>query len=603
MEAMGDQLAGFGGTTALLTRASAGFEHGSGSDGGSGTRTSDGGSGAGSPARLRAVPVVEAVPLVQAVGLVNAAAVAAADDLAMADYVQAADFAGLVEELSRTVDYFQILAAGAVDRTRTRAIAAASTRHTHTAANATGRDGGTCPVAETDANWPATESNLRPVPNSPADDGCRNTAEFLRIRLRIGITEARRRLRLAQQTLPATTLTGNTTPPALEHLAPALTPTGPWLSDSSADHPNLMIEATAPAVSSRAGTIISTTLDRRQHHTTTETLTRIEEHLTRTAATADPDVLTRVARRWADTIDADGTEPTEEALRHTQGAFIRKPRHGLHHLEIFATTDQYEHLLTVMNTATNPRTHTEPATTGTGPDGSHGNHPGPAHDWQAAGPELDQRTRSQKQLDGIITAIKAALTTNTLPTTGGNRPQILATINYQDLLPHPNNTPPGGGTDTRTGPDTGAVTGTGNFTFTGPVAATTLRKTACDADIIPALLGTHSEILDLGRATRLFTPTQRLALTARDQGCTFPQCTIPAPWCEAHHITYWSHTGPTNTNNGTLLCPHHHHLIHKEQWTIQIQTGIPWFIPPPHIDPNQKPQQNHYFKPPPPPHE
>ena len=132
------------------------------------------------------------------------------------------------------------------------------------------------------------------------------------------------------------------------------------------------------------------------------------------------------------------------------------------------------------------------------------------------------------------------------------------------------------------------------------VTASTIRKIACDADIIPALLGTSGEILDLGRKTRLFTPTQRLALTARDQGCTFPNCTVPAPWCEAHHITYWSHGGPTTPENGALLCTHHHHLIHKEQWTIQLRTGIPWYIPPPHIDPQQKPQQNHYFKPPPP---
>jgi hypothetical protein len=138
--------------------------------------------------------------------------------------------------------------------------------------------------------------------------------------------------------------------------------------------------------------------------------------------------------------------------------------------------------------------------------------------------------------------------------------------------------------------------------FTGPVAAATLRKIACDADIIPALLGTNGEILDLGRKTRLFTPAQRLALIARDQGCTFPNCTIPAPWCEAHHITYWSHGGPTTTTNGALLCTHHHHLIHKEQWTITTTHGTPTFIPPPHIDPTQKPQQNHYFKPPPPPH-
>ncbi len=91
---------------------------------------------------------------------------------------------------------------------------------------------------------------------------------------------------------------------------------------------------------------------------------------------------------------------------------------------------------------------------------------------------------------------------------GGNRPQILATINYQDLLPHHRAAANGTATDAGSGTGTGTGTGTGagSFTFTGPVAATTLRKLACDADIIPVLLGTSGEILDLGRKTRLFTP-------------------------------------------------------------------------------------------------
>jgi hypothetical protein len=113
----------------------------------------------------------------------------------------------------------------------------------------------------------------RGVPNSPADDGCRNTEEFLRIRLRIGITEARRRLRLARDVLPATTLTGDRIPPAREHLATGLTPTTP---DSDTDtgtdaeaatdttDPALPATVAGPAVSSRAGTIISLTLDRLQ---------------------------------------------------------------------------------------------------------------------------------------------------------------------------------------------------------------------------------------------------------------------------------------------------------------------------------------------------
>jgi hypothetical protein len=370
-------------------------------------------------------------------------------------------------------------------------------------------------------------------------------------------------------------------------------------------------------VPSHAGTIITAVLDRLQHRTTPEILDRIEQDLTTTAATADPDFLARLAQRWTETIDADGLEPNEEALRHTQGAFIRKPRHGLHHVEIFATTEQYENLLMAMNAATNPRTRNEPTRTAAEATNTHGNDTstcqvdvtndahagtGPNLDLNPD-PDLDRRSRPQKQLDGLVNALKAGLTTNNLPTSGGNRPQIIATINYQDLFSH--SAKPSG--QDSTGAITGTVTktpsaaGTGNFVFTGPVAAATLRKIACDADIIPALLGTHGEILDLGRKTRLFTPAQRLALTARDQGCTFPNCTIPAPWCEAHHITYWSQGGPTTTDNGALLCSAHHHLIHKEQWTITTRNGTPWYIPPQHIDPGQKPQQNHYFKPPPPP--
>lgn len=81
----------------------------------------------------------------------------------------------------------------------------------------------------------------------------------------------------------------------------------------------------------------------------------MEHALTVTAAENDHDFLARVAKHWADALDQDGGEPSEEVLRQLQGAFVRKPRRGLHHLEIFATTDQYEHLLTVINVATNPR--------------------------------------------------------------------------------------------------------------------------------------------------------------------------------------------------------------------------------------------------------
>ncbi|WP_455836870.1 HNH endonuclease signature motif containing protein [Pseudarthrobacter siccitolerans] len=670
--------------------------------------------GPGAADSLRAA---EPLGLAELGRLVAQAAAAAPSILAGASYVEAAKYAAGVEDLSRTVEYLQVLSAGTVDRTRTEAIAAADAARANRSRTGkvwvTGWDNGVETLNETDTNWPgqatardagsdaATGTGGRGrdrVITSPADDGCANTGESLRLLLRISKSEANRRLALAKDILPATTLTGDTIPAPRQHLAAALTPstststsTGtPNTEDSTGTEDTTSTEAgtgseepagagdedrvehpavaACPAVSSRAGTIIALTLNRLQHLTTPAKLALIEENLTATAATSDPDFLARVARRWADTIDADGTEPSEEALRHTQGAFIRKPRHGLHHLEIFATTDQYEHLLTVMNTATNPRTTTGPIparTSGTTDGGTTGTTRGQDGNTQHAttqdgntqdrvwnetntGPDLDRRTRPQKQLDGLVGAAKIALATNTLPATGGNRPQIIATISYQDLFPHhtPTNTSTatstgtgtgsgsgsgsgsgtGSETGTRSGPRTstaigtshgtgtganrdttatdtksGPGTGTGNFVFTGPVATATLRKLACDADIIPALLGTHGELLDLGRKTRLFTPAQRTALTARDQGCAFPNCTIPAPWCEAHHITYWSHHGTTHTNNGVLLCSGHHHLIHKEQWTITTTNNTPWFTPPKHLDPHQKPQQNTYFKPPPPP--
>jgi hypothetical protein len=562
--------------------------------------------------------------------LLATAAAAAPETLAAADYAEAAHYAAHIEELSRRLESLQTQSAGAVDRTRTQATAAAAARasRARTSAATTDRPGrgwitgwdanGVETLNETDFNWPAS-STPPPAPapaagqqdppvTSPADDGCRNTAEFLRLRLRIPIREARRRLALAHQVLPATSLTGQPVAPLRSHLAAALASTGS--------------EAAAPEVSSHAATIIAATLDRLQHHATPEILEHIENHLTIAARTADPDFLARLAHRWADTIDADGAEPTEEALRHTQGAFIRKPRHGLHYLEIFATTDQYEYLATVMNTATNPRTTTpntstnqptENLTSGSQAQASADNPDDAVDPYRDLDITLDRRTRPQQQLDGLVSAVKAGLTTNQLPTTGGNRPQIIATINYQDLFPATTAAATGTGVaDARTDwPATAAWpgkdrtpdrNGTGNFAFTGPAAATTLRKIACDADIIPAVLGTHGEILHLGRKTRLFTPAQRLALTARDQGCAFPDCTIPAPRCEAHHITYWSHGGETTTDNGVLLCSFHHHLIHKEQWTISTQHGTPTFISPPHIDPDQKPRQNHFFKPPPLPH-
>lgn len=107
----------------------------------------------------------------------------------------------------------------------------------------------------------------------------------------------------------------------------------------------------------------------------------------------------------------------------------------------------------------------------------------------------------------------------------------------------------------------------------------TARRMACEAEIIPMVLGAPSEVLDVGRAHRFFTPAQRVALTRRDQGCTFPGCTIPPQWCNAHHVTHWVHGGSTDLLNGALLCERHHTVVHTRDLTATVTTtGVTWHL-------------------------
>ena len=94
------------------------------------------------------------------------------------------------------------------------------------------------------------------------------------------------------------------------------------------------------------------------------------------------------------------------------------------------------------------------------------------------------------------------------------------------------------------------------------VSAESIRRLACEADLIPMVLGTNGEVLDQGRRRRLVTPAQRVRLAVRDRGCTIPGCTVPATWCDAHHHDPWHTGGPTDLTNAVLLCSHHHHRIH-----------------------------------------
>ncbi|MDQ1103459.1 HNH endonuclease signature motif containing protein [Nocardioides zeae] len=140
-----------------------------------------------------------------------------------------------------------------------------------------------------------------------------------------------------------------------------------------------------------------------------------------------------------------------------------------------------------------------------------------------------------------------------LPNTGGTGATVVVTMTLESLL----------GGLTSASLDTG-----------GQISASEARRLACEAGLIPAVLGTKSEVLDLGRTARFHTRAMRLAMATRDRGCVAEGCDRPPHQCHAHHLHAWSAGGHTNTRDGCLLCDQHHHQIHDPLYLVErLGTG------------------------------
>jgi hypothetical protein len=190
--------------------------------------------------------------------------------------------------------------------------------------------------------------------------------------------------------------------------------------------------------------------------------------------------------------------------------------------------------------------------------------------------EPDLRTPGQRRADALAEVCRLVLTAGELPDCGGERPQINVTTRL-DVL-------------------TGCL-GIGETDTGVTLSAATVRRLACDAELVPAVLGGDGAVLDLGRGKRLFVGSARRALVLRDGGCAFPACDRPPRWCQAHHMVSWVDGGATTQANGVLLCGYHHRLIHHGDWQVRPGAdGRPDFIPPPHVDRARRPVRNLYHR-------
>ena len=202
-------------------------------------------------------------------------------------------------------------------------------------------------------------------------------------------------------------------------------------------------------------------------------------------------------------------------------------------------------------------------------------------------PHAEYLTPAMNRADALMAMVRTHARGSLAPNHGGDRPRIVVTMSYDKLA--------------KAAVDGGLLRGQ-LVGSAQPVPAGLLRQWLCDADLMPAVLGGESELLDVGRTQRLVTAPIRAALELRDGGCIFPGCDKPPNACQAHHRKPWWAGGETSLTNLVLVCDHHHGIVEPgrdptaDRWRVEFRAdGVPQVIPPKRVDPSQRPRVHARF--------
>src|SRR5213082_165201 len=172
----------------------------------------------------------------------------------------------------------------------------------------------------------------------------------------------------------------------------------------------------------------------------------------------------------------------------------------------------------------------------------------------------DVRSHSQRMADALVELTHHALDEGRLPARGGVKPHVSLTTTVEALKG-----------------ELGAPAVEVEFSL--PVSSRTLERFACDCTMSRVLMA-DSQVIDVGRATRVVSGPTRRALKARDKGCRFPGCDRPVNWTSPHHIEFWARGGPTNVPDLVSVCHYHHRLVHEGGCQV-VKVGREFrFLPP-----------------------
>jgi len=258
---------------------------------------------------------------------------------------------------------------------------------------------------------------------------------------------------------------------------------------------------------------------------------RVEEHLLEQAARLTPDQLRRRARRALEAIEPDPSvvdAEHERQLREEEDDAYAAARLTLHDNPDGTTSGRFvvpalhgALLRKLLDTLTSPRRAHLAA-----PAAQHGS------------PRFDDPERDAKRKGAALCEILEHLPTDHLCRGGAT---LLVTMDLDQLR--------------------GAL-GASHLETDAEISAAQARRLACEAGLIPAVLGHSSQPLDLGRRSRLYTDTQRAALGLTHHSCAAAGCDRPFAWTEIHHRRAWARGGRTDLSNAIPLCWFHHRRIH-----------------------------------------
>jgi hypothetical protein len=284
-----------------------------------------------------------------------------------------------------------------------------------------------------------------------------------------------------------------------------------------------------------------------------ETVALAEKHLVDHAGEFGPKELGRIGRRILDVVAPHIAEAAEAARLADLDAnaadqtrlTMRRLGDGTTRISSRVPDVTATRLATYLEAFTNPRVE------GPKDDQDAPGAPSVTPDLRATAHDPVARLAYPKRMGQALVQLLETLDPTRLPLHGGDATTLVVTIDFDALK-----------ADLATADLIGAGLVPGDELTGDQITAAQARRLACTAKILPAVLGGHSLPLDLGRARRLFTPAQRRALLIRDKTCRAEGCDTPGTWCDAHHVSPWHTGGPTDLDNGVLLCHHHHHRVH-----------------------------------------